>query len=163
MKFKSAEADWNTSFVSQHVEGRNPGRAVARKLYRLGGTGWVYWTGYRSRNPGSGEDVNEEIFEVCCQFLDECVPSDRVDGHGPDHAGPEGKEEEWQLNDQPCARGDLEHPQPDTEWNDHGPGDFVGHDIDHAGSDYTEWNDDYGAKDDRWPGQTHDPRAAVVI
>jgi hypothetical protein len=25
MKFKSAEADWNTSFVSQHVEGRNSG------------------------------------------------------------------------------------------------------------------------------------------
>jgi len=23
MKFKSAEADWNTSFVSQHMEGRN--------------------------------------------------------------------------------------------------------------------------------------------
>ncbi len=49
MKFKSAEADWNTSFVSQHVEGRNPGRAVARKLYRLGGTAWVYWTGCRSQ------------------------------------------------------------------------------------------------------------------
>lgn len=39
MKFKSAEADWNTSFVSQQVDGRNPGGTVARKLYRRGELG----------------------------------------------------------------------------------------------------------------------------
>jgi hypothetical protein len=36
MKFKSAEADWNTLFVSQQVKGRNWGGMVARKLYRPG-------------------------------------------------------------------------------------------------------------------------------
>src|SRR5271154_4908039 len=45
MKFKSAEADWNRSFVSQHAEGRNSRCGLTRKLYRLGGMGWVYWTG----------------------------------------------------------------------------------------------------------------------
>jgi hypothetical protein len=45
MKFKSAEADWNTSFVSQHAEGRNSKVSVARKLYRLSAAGWVYWIG----------------------------------------------------------------------------------------------------------------------
>jgi len=106
MKFKSAEADWNTSFVPQHVEGRNPGRSVARKLYRLGGTAWVYWTRCRSRNPVRERTSNEEIFEVCCKFLDECVPGGWVDGYGADDASPEAKEEEWQFNEQPCARGD---------------------------------------------------------
>ncbi len=39
MKFKSAEADWNTSFVSQQVKGRNWRGMVARKLYRPGSVG----------------------------------------------------------------------------------------------------------------------------
>jgi hypothetical protein len=163
MKFKSAEADWNTSFVSQHVEGRNPGWAVARKLYRLCGTGWVYWTGCRSRNPVRERTSNEEIFEVCSQFLDECVPGGGIDGHGADDASPEAKEEERELDDQPCARRDHEQLQPNTERNDYGPSDFVGHDIDNAGSDRTEWNDYHGAEDDRWSGQAYDPCAAVVV
>jgi hypothetical protein len=51
MKFKSAEADWNISVVSQHVDDRNSRAAVARKLYRLGAMGWVYWTGNGCRKP----------------------------------------------------------------------------------------------------------------
>jgi hypothetical protein len=43
--------------------------------------------------PGSGEDVYEEILEVCCELLDECVPDCRVDGWGTDDADREGKEE----------------------------------------------------------------------
>jgi hypothetical protein len=45
MKFKSAEADWNTSFVSQHAKGRNWRHLLAGKLYRLGAARWVYWMG----------------------------------------------------------------------------------------------------------------------
>jgi hypothetical protein len=51
MKFKSAEADWNTLFVSQQVEGRNSMCSVVRKLYRLGTAGWVYWIGYVRSKP----------------------------------------------------------------------------------------------------------------
>jgi hypothetical protein len=51
MKFKSAEADWNTSFVSQHVEGRNPGVGWRGSCIDGESWGWVYWTGDRSRKP----------------------------------------------------------------------------------------------------------------
>ena len=39
MKFKSAEADWNTSFVSQHVEGRNPGSGGGAEVVSTGRDG----------------------------------------------------------------------------------------------------------------------------
>ena len=116
-------------------------------------------------NPVRERTSNEEISEVCSQFLDECVPGGRVDGHRTDHADHEAKEEEWQFDDQPCP-GDDEQLQPDADWNDYGPNDFVRHDFYDAGGDRkcsTERNDDPSAKDDRWTGQTHDPRAADVV
>jgi hypothetical protein len=106
-------------FVSQQVEGRNSTCSVVRKLYRLGRTGWVYWIGYVSRSRFR-RGRYEDLFEVCCQFLDERVSGDGIDGYGPDHVNRKGKEEERELHDEHCASGDYEYEQlrTDAEWND---------------------------------------------
>ena len=117
MKFKSAEADWNTLFVPQHAEGRNSMYSVARKLYRLGAAGWVYWTGDVSRT-WFRRGLYEDLFEVCCEFLDERVPDNGVDGHGADLVDHEGEEEEWKLHDKHCASRDYDQLRADAEWND---------------------------------------------
>ena len=119
MKFKSAEADRNTSFVSQHAEGRNWRGAVARKLYRLGMTGWVYWIGYGSRSRFRRERY-EDLFEVCCKFLDERFPGDSVDGHGTDHVDRKGEEEERECDDEHRSGRKHEQLRAAAEWNDDG-------------------------------------------
>ena len=48
MKFKSAEADWNTSFVSQQMEGRNPKGCGGAEVVS---TEWMYRTGNSCRKP----------------------------------------------------------------------------------------------------------------
>jgi hypothetical protein len=68
MKFKSAEADWNTLFVSQHAEGRNLGRTVPRKLYRLSAMGWVYWTGIGCRNPVGKRTLMKRYLKFAASF-----------------------------------------------------------------------------------------------
>ena len=68
MKFKSAEADWNTSFVSQHAKGRNCIDLLAGKLYRLGAAGWVYWIGCVSGKAGSGEDDVTTYLKFAASF-----------------------------------------------------------------------------------------------
>jgi hypothetical protein len=115
MKFKSAEADWNISFVSQHVEGRNPGGMVARKLYRRGELGLGVLDRRWESEAGSGEDLDEEISEVCCRFLDECVPDDGVDGDGPDHVDDKGEEEGHELDVEHCARRERDQLWPTAE------------------------------------------------
>jgi len=93
MKFKSAEADWNTLFVSQQVEGRNPGATVVRKLYRPNGTRWLYWRSEEVQSLLRKEDANEQIFEVCCKFLGKCFSRDRFDGDGTKCARRKDEEE----------------------------------------------------------------------
>ena len=67
--------------------------------------------------PGSGEDY-EDLFEVCCKFLDERFPGDRIDGHGTDHhVDRKGEEEEREFHDGHCAGGDYEQLGADTEWD----------------------------------------------
>jgi hypothetical protein len=65
----------------------------------------------------------EDLFEVCCQFLDERVSGDRIDGYGPDHVNRKDKEEERELYDEHCASGDYEYERlrTDAEW-DYGGG-----------------------------------------
>ncbi len=120
MKFKSAEADWNISFVSQQVEGRNSGCSVVQKLYRLDATGWVYWIGYVSRSLFR-RGRYEDLFEVCYQFLDERFSGDGIDGYGPDHGDHKGEEEDREFHDEHCAGGEY------AEWNNDGADDFVRH------------------------------------
>jgi hypothetical protein len=63
------------------------------------------------------EDDDEEIFEVCCQFLDERVPSGWVDGDGADHVDHEGEEKERKLDDKHCASRECERLRTDAEWD----------------------------------------------
>ena len=51
---------------------------------------------------------DETISEVCCQFLDERISDDRVDGGGADQVSREEKEEERSLNSKFCDFDD--HP-----------------------------------------------------
>ena len=90
MKFKSAEADWNTSFVSQHMEGRNWKDAVARKWYRRSGCGEQVMV---SRSPGGVEDVDEGLLEVCRRFLDESASDDGSNGCGTEQTKGEAAKE----------------------------------------------------------------------
>jgi hypothetical protein len=64
---------------------------------------------------GSGEIADEEIFEVCCEFLDERVFDHGVDGYGADHAYGSGEEEERKRdNNNPCTcSGYDDGPKPD--------------------------------------------------
>jgi hypothetical protein len=84
---------------------------VARRLYRPGAAGWVYWKGYLSRSQFRRR-LYEGLFEVCRQFLDERVSGDGVDGFGPDHVNRKGEEEEErELYDKHSAVGEYE-PAP---------------------------------------------------
>jgi hypothetical protein len=83
---------------------------------------------------GSREDVDEDIFEVCCQFLDERISRGGVDGRGADHVNHEGEEEERKLHDEYCAGRDYEQLRADAEWNDDGFYDFVRYHYDADGS-----------------------------
>jgi|HubBroStandDraft_3_1064219.scaffolds.fasta_scaffold1025407_2 hypothetical protein len=64
MKFKSAEADWNISFVSQQVEGRN--WSVRRCGSCIDGLGSR--VGNVSRSLGAGEDVMKAYIKYAASF-----------------------------------------------------------------------------------------------
>jgi hypothetical protein len=83
---------------------------------------------------GSREDVDEDLFEVCCEFLDERVPDNGVDGYGADHIDHEGEEEERKLRDKHCASRDYNQLRADAEWNDGCFDDFVRYHNDADGS-----------------------------
>jgi hypothetical protein len=68
MKFKSAEADWNTSFVSQHAKGRNWRHQLAGKLYRLGCRRVGVLDGLREWKAGSGEDDVTTYLKFAASF-----------------------------------------------------------------------------------------------
>jgi hypothetical protein len=68
---------------------------------------------------GSKEDVDEEIFEVCRQFLDERVPGDGIDGHGAEHINRKD-EEGRELLEQHCAECEYEQLRADAERDDDG-------------------------------------------
>ena len=73
----------------------------------------------RSRNPVRERTSNEEIFEVCCKFLDECVPGDWVDGYGADHADPKAKKKSGSSRAALRLRRRTTPARP--EWNDYDP------------------------------------------
>ena len=110
--------------------------------------------------PGSREDVYEEIFEVCCEFLDERVPGDSIIGRSADHVDCKGEKEEREFYDEHRACRDY------AEWSNNGGGDFSqcnfcrSDDCDHAES--AERNDHDGTQDDNWTGQAYDSGAATV-
>jgi hypothetical protein len=86
----------------------------------------------RELMPGSGGDY-EDLFEVCCKFLDERFPGDRIDGHGTDHhVDRKGEEEEREFRDEHGTGGDYEQLRADAEW------DYSGR----YGSIYGSYNDD---------------------
>ena len=160
MKFKSAEADWNTLFVPQHAEGRNSMYSVARKLYRLGAAGWVYWTG-DGVETWFRRGLYEDLFEVCCEFLDERVSGDGVDGLGTDHVDRKGKEEECEFYNEHRDRCDY------ARWSDDSADDYLCDADDGRRARSAEHNkhdsaDHDSAEDDDWPGQRNDPGAAAV-
>jgi hypothetical protein len=72
MKFKSAEADWNTSFVPQAGQRRNLWKNLTQKLYRRQAGGWVYWADGEYQ-PGGGDVIDEEGVRVRRKFRDERV------------------------------------------------------------------------------------------
>ncbi len=86
------------------------GDALTRKLYRPGARGWVYWTGNCSRDLVRERDVDEEIFEVCCEFLDERVPGGWVVWRRTDHIVRKGEEEERNHDDHVCSRNEQFQP-----------------------------------------------------
>jgi hypothetical protein len=92
-------------------------------LYRLSLAGWVYWEGTDGRQKAASErGQDEEIFEVCCEFLDERVPDGGVDGDGADHdVNCQTKEEK--RRDEHCA--DREYKRFHTDAGCNGSGDFV--------------------------------------
>jgi hypothetical protein len=55
-----------------------------------------------NRKPGSREDFDEGLFEVCCQFLDQRFFGDGVDVQNTDCVGCKG-EEERELRGERCA------------------------------------------------------------
>jgi hypothetical protein len=68
------------------------------------------------------EDDDEEIFEVCCQFLDERVPRGWVDGRRADYyvdVDYEGQKEERKLDDEHRASREY------AGWNDDDGTDYV--------------------------------------
>jgi len=64
MKFKSAEADWNTSFVPQAGQRRNLWKNLTQKLYRRQAGEY---------KPGGGDVIDEEGVRVRRKFRDERV------------------------------------------------------------------------------------------
>jgi hypothetical protein len=111
--------------------------------------------------PGLGEDIYEEIFEVCCEFLDERFPGNGVDGHSADHINRKGKEEDWEFYDERRACSDY------AEWSNDGADNFSRCDFCNSAdcdrADPAEHNDHHGSKDDGWTGQTYDSGAAAVV
>ena len=111
--------------------------------------------------PGLGEDVYEEIFKVCREFLDERFPGNGVDGDSADHIDHKGEEEDWELYDEHRACRDY------AEWNNDGADNFSRCDLcdsdDCHRADPAKHNDHYGTQDDGWTGQTYDSGAAAVV
>jgi hypothetical protein len=65
-------------------------------------TEWVRWAGNVVEKPGSREDFDDGLFEVCCQFLDERFFGDGVDVYGTGCTGCKSEEEQG-LRGKRCA------------------------------------------------------------
>ena len=66
-------------------------------------TKWMRRIGNGESKCGWGKDADEDLLEVCCQFLDERFFGDGVDGNSTDCANRKGEEEEQELNYKHCA------------------------------------------------------------
>jgi hypothetical protein len=98
-----------------------------------------------------GEDVDDEIFEVCRKFLDERIPDRWILWRRTDHIVRKGEEEERSHHDHVCARDEQFQSDYDDSADDDCGSDNAGGCARRAGRNvrrpdqYNSTEDDGGA------------------